>query len=155
MSTPTNLKELGLKLNETGNSVGASLVVFANTWEKQQQDLLAVVNAMRTWIDAVPNDVVLPAMPGFDRDWMDSVIQSIESPRKGKSTEEIVRDFLIANRDDGHGVPFLNFPAEVQQELIKEGIELYQSNGFLRIRDKYVILGGKNNLNSEGHWEEV
>ena len=36
--------------------------------------LREVVEAMREWIDAVPNDAVLPAMPGFDRDWADDVI---------------------------------------------------------------------------------
>jgi hypothetical protein len=29
--------------------------------------------AMREWIDAVPDDTVLPAMPGCDRDWIDTV----------------------------------------------------------------------------------
>jgi hypothetical protein len=29
--------------------------------------------AMREWIDAVPDDTVLPAMPGCDRDWLDTV----------------------------------------------------------------------------------
>lgn len=35
--------------------------------------LLEVAEAMQAWIDAVPGDVVLPAMPGFDRDWTDGV----------------------------------------------------------------------------------
>lgn len=38
-------------------------------------ELLEVAKAMRAWIDAVPSDVPLPAMPGFDRDWADSVIE--------------------------------------------------------------------------------
>jgi hypothetical protein len=29
--------------------------------------------AMREWIDAVPDDTVLPTMPGCDRDWLDTV----------------------------------------------------------------------------------
>jgi hypothetical protein len=29
--------------------------------------------AMREWIDAVPDDTMLPAMPGCDRDWLDTV----------------------------------------------------------------------------------
>ena len=28
------------------------------------------------WIDAVPQDTPLPSMPGFDRDWVDSLIRS-------------------------------------------------------------------------------
>ena len=29
--------------------------------------------AMREWIDAVPDDTALPTMPGCDRDWLDTV----------------------------------------------------------------------------------
>lgn len=42
--------------------------------EAQRDQLIDVAKAMRGWIDAVPKDTVLPAMPGFDRDWADSVI---------------------------------------------------------------------------------
>jgi hypothetical protein len=28
------------------------------------------------WIDAVPDDTPLPAMPGFDRDWVDAVVEA-------------------------------------------------------------------------------
>ena len=43
-----------------------------------QAELLEVAKAMRDWIDAVPDDVanVLPAMPGFDRDWSDAVMEA-------------------------------------------------------------------------------
>lgn len=41
-------------------------------------DLLEVAKAMREWIDAVPVDVALPSMPGFDRDWADSVLEDAE-----------------------------------------------------------------------------
>jgi hypothetical protein len=37
-------------------------------------ELAAVAEAMREWIDAVPRDIQLPAMPGFDREWADEVI---------------------------------------------------------------------------------
>jgi hypothetical protein len=33
-------------------------------------ELLQVVEAAFEWIDAVPQDAVLPAMPGLDRDWV-------------------------------------------------------------------------------------
>lgn len=33
----------------------------------------ALVSAL-AWIDAVPDDVVLPAMPGFDRDSVDELV---------------------------------------------------------------------------------
>lgn len=41
---------------------------------KEIKALREVVMAMRDWIDAVPEDTQLPSMPGFDRDWADSVI---------------------------------------------------------------------------------
>ena len=37
-------------------------------------DLLEALQAAMDYIDAIPKDVVLPAMPGFDRDWVDGVI---------------------------------------------------------------------------------
>lgn len=33
-------------------------------------ELLEALEAALEWIDAVPADTVLPAMPGFDRDWV-------------------------------------------------------------------------------------
>ena len=42
--------------------------------KEQIQELKSVARAMRGWIDAVPKDTVLPAMPGFDRDWADGII---------------------------------------------------------------------------------
>ena len=40
------------------------------------EELTEVAKAMREWIDAVPQNVSLPAMPGFDRDWADEIIDS-------------------------------------------------------------------------------
>ena len=46
--------------------------------EIQQQrrinELTEGAKAMREWIDAVPKNTSLPTMPGFDRDWVDMVI---------------------------------------------------------------------------------
>lgn len=41
-----------------------------------EPEIYTVAKALRRWIDAVPEEVVatLPAMPGTDRDWVDSVI---------------------------------------------------------------------------------
>ena len=41
---------------------------------KRYTELKEVAFAMREWIDAVPSDTSLPAMPGFDRDWADEVL---------------------------------------------------------------------------------
>lgn len=35
--------------------------------------LLELATAQQAWIDAVPKDIELPTMPGFDRDWADEV----------------------------------------------------------------------------------
>lgn len=39
--------------------------------------ILQVTEAMREWIDAVPSETKLPAMPGFDRDWADEVLTKL------------------------------------------------------------------------------
>lgn len=41
-------------------------------------ELLEVTVALREYIDAIPKDIELPAMPGVDRDWVDHVISSRE-----------------------------------------------------------------------------
>lgn len=44
-------------------------------------ELLQVAKAFRDWIDAIPKDIELPAMPampGVDRDWADTVISQAE-----------------------------------------------------------------------------
>lgn len=46
-------------------------------------ELLSVAESALAWIDGVPDDVVLPVMEGFDRDWADGVI----SRAKGESRE--------------------------------------------------------------------
>ena len=45
------------------------------------KDLLSVVYAMRDYIDAIPNEIAeaFPAMPGFDRDLANTVIEKTES----------------------------------------------------------------------------
>ena len=54
---------------------------FWNTEDLELSDrakldaLLEVVAAQQAWIDAVPQDTQLPDMPGYDRDWSDSVVE--------------------------------------------------------------------------------
>lgn len=38
-------------------------------------ELLEALEAALEWIDAVPSEIALPAMPGFDRDWVNSIIK--------------------------------------------------------------------------------
>ncbi len=46
---------------------------FARQLERENNQLREVADAILEWIDAVPKDTELPPMPGFDRDWVDSV----------------------------------------------------------------------------------
>lgn len=41
-------------------------------------EVLEVIKAQKRWIDAVPKDVVLPTMPGFNRDWAEEVANNLE-----------------------------------------------------------------------------
>lgn len=47
--------------------------------EELISDLLSALRATLKWIDAVPSSVLLPALPGFDRDWVDEVVEKAES----------------------------------------------------------------------------
>ncbi|HID4482037.1 TPA: hypothetical protein ACXE8X_001932 [Klebsiella pneumoniae] len=51
---------------------------------KINEQLLSALLAALEWIDAVPADTVLPAMPGFDRD---EVNELIANARKELQTE--------------------------------------------------------------------
>ena len=39
---------------------------------------LEIIRLQREWIMAVPQDTVLPVMPGFDREWVDRQIAALE-----------------------------------------------------------------------------
>lgn len=56
------------------------LVQEENDYYRERcKQLEQVCRAMRNWIDAVPKDTVLPAMPGFDRDWADNIIDDVDA----------------------------------------------------------------------------
>jgi hypothetical protein len=42
----------------------------------QTEDLRKALQWALEWIDAVPKDTVLPAMPGFDRDWVNRLLEA-------------------------------------------------------------------------------
>lgn len=44
---------------------------------EREKELLYWLQAALEWIDAVPSDTPLPAMPGFDRDVVDSLIDEV------------------------------------------------------------------------------
>ena len=43
---------------------------------------LEIIRLQREWIMAVPQDTVLPSMPGFDREWVDRQIAALEKELK-------------------------------------------------------------------------
>lgn len=53
--------------NDAYQQANANLIAAA-------PDLLEALQAAMDYIDAIPKDIALPAMPGFDRDWVDGVI---------------------------------------------------------------------------------
>ena len=52
--------------------------------DSQIVDLIKLAKAALKYIDSIPKDVELPAMPGFDRDWTDDVIYSAEKCYRAK-----------------------------------------------------------------------
>lgn len=44
--------------------------------EREKVKLREALHATLEWIDAVPSDTVLPTMPGFDRDWMNGLLEA-------------------------------------------------------------------------------
>jgi hypothetical protein len=59
-----------------------------NTIEVMKQAMQAH-KAMLEWIDAVPDDIVLPVMPGFDRDWADTVGANLEQAIKQEEQQPV------------------------------------------------------------------
>lgn len=45
---------------------------------EREKELLYWLQAALEWIDAVPEDTQLPAMPGFDREVVDTLIDNIK-----------------------------------------------------------------------------
>lgn len=54
---------------------------------KTEKELLYWLEAALAWIDAVPSDTQLPAMPGFDREVVDVLIDDIKQGRKHESLD--------------------------------------------------------------------
>ena len=53
-------------------------IEHAKSIKDSHNELLKVTLAMREYIDALPDDIVLPAMPGFDRDWADASVDTAQ-----------------------------------------------------------------------------
>lgn len=47
----------------------------------RELELLDALEAALEWIDAVPPETVLPVMPGFDRDWVNGLVEDVKAER--------------------------------------------------------------------------
>lgn len=59
---------------------------------KRELELVDALRAALEWIDAVPQETVLPIMPGFDRDWVDGLVESVET----EGSEDFIQDYIAA-----------------------------------------------------------
>jgi hypothetical protein len=73
--------------------------------------LLDVIRAYREYVDALPQDLVLPAMPGFDRDWADAV----EAKAVEQNNDEVICPNCVHQ--------FRAIPVNVQQLMLDAGLE--------------------------------
>jgi hypothetical protein len=68
--------------------------------EALRKDALTAIRALREWVQAVPDDAQLPAMPGIDGDWLDEVEAALAEPEsKEQSSERIEQSATVK---DGH-----------------------------------------------------
>ncbi|HDS6495448.1 TPA: hypothetical protein QHZ54_002543 [Proteus mirabilis] len=101
-----------------------------------QETLAALIDALE-WIDAVPSDVPLPSMPGFDRD---SVNELVERARQEIKQGVEVTFYLpgIYQTSCEEGEKYL-CPQEVEEAIMTAG-----SNVGQQCRASWTeILGGK------------
>jgi hypothetical protein len=47
-------------------------------YTKKSADILTALRWALQYIDAIPKDIQLPSMPGFDRDWVNGLLESEE-----------------------------------------------------------------------------
>ncbi|HBT4785541.1 TPA: hypothetical protein MB364_000843 [Klebsiella variicola subsp. variicola] len=62
---------------------------------KTKLELLKALEAALDWIDSVPSDTPLPAMPGFDRDDVNNLIA------RAKKEEEAIKSWSRPWRENG------------------------------------------------------
>lgn len=80
--------------------------------------------ALREWINAVPNDTPLPAMPGIDGDWLDEVASTIREALAEQPAQPQVPTIYIYRQPDGSThvmAPNIDAPLLVI-DMLEEGI---------------------------------
>ena len=66
---------------EAATTINKNQRATIESMSKDIDGLLELVGALREWVDAVPDDVELPTMPGHDRDWADEIIGNAKKNR--------------------------------------------------------------------------
>ena len=56
----------------------------------RELELLDALEAALEWIDAVPQETVLPVMPGFDRDWVNGLVHDVRAGRTTRAKPSVV-----------------------------------------------------------------
>lgn len=89
--TPWGLSRYGDLLDASGDIIRMKGVALTGTDEavantdfvrkavNAHDDLVKALKAALEWIDAVPSDTPLPAMPGFDRDDVNALLQNLKA----------------------------------------------------------------------------
>lgn len=71
-------------LNAAYEGVGKRLAKL----EQQNKELKEALRAALIWIDAIPNNTHLPSMPGFDRDWVEGLLEIDNASSDNKATRQ-------------------------------------------------------------------
>ncbi len=90
------------------------------------------------YIDAIPNDVVLPAMPGFDRDWVNESLDRSKALLRDHPVAAItndVRDFLAEfneNQFPQQSSPWISYDDHDPAFLVKE-LRSFNKQGLIEL----------------------
>ncbi len=80
---PQNMDEINVTMAAGSRASGEREKRARQLWEMldkadQSDKLKEALRWALEWIDAVPDDVQLPVMPGFDRDYVNSLLEDVQ-----------------------------------------------------------------------------
>lgn len=117
-----------------------------------RNDLIAAL----AWIDSVPSDAPLPAMPGFERDWVDSLIQghSVDPDLTLQESLNMALEWIeavpediritlppVPTRTSANLVSFAQFDLAVKRLVGEDQYKRLQQSDMLRTRmAEYIAL---------------
>lgn len=97
--TPLLTEQLQQQIEKGGTDATQAVLLLLGTITDQYQQeikvitdqrdgLIEVTKACFDWIDAVPQDIQLPAMPGFDRDWAQCIMSGYPQDHEDSQPED-------------------------------------------------------------------